>query len=123
MKVAKSRVSVVGGRPKITNQNRKPVSLMKLDKHFHISRKKLLIKIDVEGHELAALRGMTKLLTSNKCLVYIETESIEVSEFMMKIGFSVNYLDHNLFRKPRFIPRPKTDGQIHILAANFKPPF
>tara|TARA_B100001057_G_C22801052_1_gene931523 strand:+ start:66 stop:884 length:819 start_codon:yes stop_codon:yes gene_type:complete len=44
------------------------------DKNFEISEKKLLVKIDVERHELFCLLGMKKLLeeNNNKTLIQIE---------------------------------------------------
>ena len=52
--------------------------------------KKLLIKIDVEGHEINILKGLIKNLLNNKCLILTEISNekfSEVSEFLIKNSF------------------------------------
>lgn len=68
-------------RIKATNANRLDdqkfievkVETRQLDALFPLSDKKLAIKIDVEGHEMMVLQGMTQLLANNKCLIQIES--------------------------------------------------
>ena len=43
-----------------------------LDSVMNFSGQKLLIKIDVEDHEEAAIKGAQRLLSENKCLLQIE---------------------------------------------------
>ena len=60
------------------------------DGQFNFSKEKLLIKIDVEGHEINILKGLIKNLLNNKCLILIEisTEKFnEVNEFLIKNSF------------------------------------
>lgn len=47
-----------------------------------------LIKIDVEGHELAAVRGMRRLLERDRPVLIIEGKSPEVAEFLSGLGYS-----------------------------------
>ena len=42
------------------------------DEILNFKKEYLLIKIDVEGHELNVLEGLSNLLTKNKCILMIE---------------------------------------------------
>ena len=60
------------------------------DNQFNFSKKKLLIKIDVEGHEINTLKGLIKNLLQNKCLVLVEISKekfSEVNDFLIKNSF------------------------------------
>ena len=60
------------------------------DNQFNFYEKKLLIKIDVEGHEIHTLKGLIKNLLKNKCLILIEISNekfSEVNEFLIKNNF------------------------------------
>lgn len=48
------------------------VQTARLDSILQIRGENVLIKIDVEGHELAALDGMTDILAQNRCVLLIE---------------------------------------------------
>ena len=48
------------------------ILIKKLDDLIHINNQEILIKIDVERHELNVLKGIKDLLTNNKCLIQIE---------------------------------------------------
>ncbi len=37
-----------------------------------MKNKNICLKIDVEGHELNALKGLTNILNNNNCLIMIE---------------------------------------------------
>jgi len=66
------------------------VSLKVGDNLFNFSRKKLVLKIDVEGHEIHTLKGLIKNLFENKCLILIEIHNdkfSEVNEFLIKNSF------------------------------------
>jgi FkbM family methyltransferase len=49
------------------------ISIRRFDDEYQIEGKYLVIKMDIEGHELKALSGMTKTLARNKCLLQVET--------------------------------------------------
>ena len=60
------------------------------DNQFNFSKKKLLIKIDVEKHEIYTLMGLIKNLLQNKCLILIEISNekfSEVDDFLVKNSF------------------------------------
>jgi FkbM family methyltransferase len=48
------------------------VQTARLDDLFSESGQQIVLKIDVEGHEEAVLRGMTRLLAENDCILQIE---------------------------------------------------
>jgi FkbM family methyltransferase len=66
-------------------------ALLKLgDNQFNFHEKKLLIKIDVEGHEIETLKGLIKNLLNNKCLILIEISNkkfSEVNRYLVKNSF------------------------------------
>lgn len=60
------------------------------DHLYQFSGKKILFKIDVEGHEIYTLKGLIKNLSSNNCLILIEISNHkfdEVFNFFTQIGF------------------------------------
>lgn len=60
-------VSKVGDGP-----NAATVPCVRLDDVVRITGKQIALKIDIEEHEGDALRGMTNLLTNNRCFMQIE---------------------------------------------------
>ena len=67
------------------------------------------IKIDVEGHELDALKGATKTITSSMPVMLIEIErrhnTIDISEifaFIFRLGYDGFYLDGKILRSIDF---------------------
>lgn len=70
----------------------KTVSVLceKLDSRFQDRDCCFLIKMDVEGVELRALRGMETLLTSNKVILMVETNSglASVRDYLENLGFT-----------------------------------
>ena len=65
-------------------------SLKIADKLFYYLNKKLLLKIDVEGHEINVLRGLKNNLLKNNCLILLEISNQkfnEVNQFLNKNGF------------------------------------
>jgi FkbM family methyltransferase len=47
-----------------------------------------LVKIDVEGHELAALKGMRRLLERDRPVLIIEGRSDDVAGYLAALGYS-----------------------------------
>ena len=58
-----------------------------------IPRRISLIKIDVEGHELAALRGMRRLLERDHPVLIVEGRSDDVSALLAAIGYRFEQAD------------------------------
>ena len=60
------------------------------DKLFNFKNKKLIFKIDVEGHEIYTLKGLIKNLSHNKCIILIEIgdkKFTTVNDFLLKNNF------------------------------------
>jgi FkbM family methyltransferase len=52
--------------------NAGPVACVSLDEVVRFSGKQIVLKIDIEGHEGAALLGMRNLLSNNRCFIQVE---------------------------------------------------
>tara|TARA_Y100000816_G_C25957629_1_gene499644 strand:- start:66 stop:836 length:771 start_codon:yes stop_codon:yes gene_type:complete len=64
------------------------------DEVLNLNNQKLAIKIDVEGHELNVLKGITRLINNNNCFIQIEVfknNFIEVDDFLRANNFSKVY--------------------------------
>lgn len=70
---------------------RERIRLAQLDDLFDWQGRRLFIKIDVEGHELPALRGMQRLLASNEAILQVEAlineSTTALTVFMEEIGY------------------------------------
>jgi len=62
-----------------------------------------LVKIDVEGHESAVLKGMVQLLRRDRPVLIVETESDEVIADLLAIG----YAQERLPGSPNVLFRPR----------------
>ena len=62
-----------------------------------------LVKMDVEGHELAALRGMRELLGRHHPTLIVETASQEPLDLVERLGYSIERLSgsSNVICRPR----------------------
>ena len=71
----------------------------KLDNLINPKEKIDLIKIDIEGHEYQALRGMSKILSNNKSFLVIEfcENSISIRRRIINFLISQGYLNAYLF--------------------------
>lgn len=115
------RRNFAGGSIDLDKKNSKPhqfyeifFKLKALDEFSVLSQKDIgLIKIDVEGHELNALKGMKNLLKKNKPVILFEQNrgianqtSLEI-DFMKSIGYKFLY-DLSDFEKwitPKNLPK------------------
>ena len=70
-----------------------PIDAMRLDDMFAFSGRKIAAKIDVEGHELAAVKGMEKLLADNDVFLQIEIFAFNTAEIkdMQSHGLTVTH--------------------------------
>ena len=85
------------------------------DQEFNISNKYLLIKIDVEGHELKTLLGMQQTLIKNKCLIYVETIDSNVLLFFKKNRYKFKFIKKDLQKKIKF----SVKNYGHVIFQNF----
>jgi FkbM family methyltransferase len=58
------------------------VPAVRLDDELPISGHRIALKIDIEGHELAALQGMKGLLRSNDCFLQVECWQENAADFI-----------------------------------------
>ena len=68
------------------------------DKYIKMIDKKISIKIDVEGHELSVLEGMSLVLKRNKCILQIEifNQNFDlVNKFLSSLGYKKFYEVNN----------------------------
>ena len=69
------------------------------DELLKYENERIVLKIDVERHELNVLKGIKRLLTKNKCLVQVEVfgEYFEsISSIMKDYGYKeFHRIDHN----------------------------
>lgn len=63
------------GKSCITNDGELIVKTKRLDSIIKLTDKVIGIKVDIEGHELEAISGMTELLHNNSCILQIESFS------------------------------------------------
>lgn len=59
-----------------------------IDSQYNIRSKQIAVKLDVEGHEMEALEGMTEILNNNSGILQIETGNApEVSKYLGDYGW------------------------------------
>lgn len=66
------------------------VPLIRFDSCYPFTGRRAFLKIDVEGHEMSTLRGMTNLLANNKVSIQVESgdENLPaVSAFLTGLGY------------------------------------
>lgn len=68
------------------------IQVDRLDNLEEVKGELIVIKIDVEGHELNALRGMENLLADNRCILQIESYDInfpEIDSYLTDKGYKI----------------------------------
>lgn len=88
-----SRISLDGAaRDTSVFTDAESIELVRLDDAFPMSGKRIMAKIDVEGHEMEALRGMFDTLSNNKVYLQIESLSdertVELETFFASLGYN-----------------------------------
>ena len=80
-----------GSRDPSVFTQREHISLAQLDDLLDWQGRRLFIKVDVEGHELPALRGMRGLLANNRVILQVEAFAGDparaLATFMEEIGY------------------------------------
>lgn len=93
------------------------VPVYTLDDYFSTRKSRIAaIKIDVEGHELAVLRGAQKILTQDAPCLVLESESrhitqgtvLDVLEYVRSTGYDGHFVQHGRLR-----PLSEFDPKIH----------
>gem|GEM_PF-353184 len=70
------------------------VKTKRLDELIYFDKTKIAIKIDVEGHELDVLSGMTGLLSKNNCILQVESfvdKRKKVRDMLADYGYRMIY--------------------------------
>ena len=80
---------------KIDKKGNISIETKKFDSLKNLKSKKLAIKIDVEGHELYALKGMKTNLINNKILLIIEIKK----DFFKRVDDYLKNIDFNFISK------------------------
>ncbi len=78
------------GRSHISTDGDSTIDVRRMDDVLSVKNKKIAIKIDVEGHEVSAVSGMSELLKNNQCVLQIESfgdELPSLSKEMKLIGY------------------------------------
>lgn len=71
--------------------NTQDIEIRVFDEEYPDKDKRAFFKIDVEGHEIEALKGMTAYLSNNKCVLQIEAWNDNdkvLAEFLEPYGYS-----------------------------------
>jgi FkbM family methyltransferase len=61
------------------------VPAVRLDDRLPLTGQRIALKIDIEGHELAALQGMKSLLQSNNCFLQVECWAENAAPFIAEM--------------------------------------
>ncbi len=75
------RITVLQSVSMYKRQNDITIKAMALDSMFNFVGRNIAIKIDVEGHEVEAFKGMVNLLSRNKVLLQVEILSHNIDTF------------------------------------------
>ena len=87
-----SRLSLEnGGRSSDAFTQQETIRLARLDELFDWQDRRLFIKIDVEGHEIAALQGMRAILDRNQVILQIEAFAGEAAEALADLMRDFGY--------------------------------
>lgn len=92
------RVAAKNRRGKADEQVVLSVPVRKLDDIFTAQGERIFIKLDVEGFEAQALRGMEKVLSANQCFLQVELWAQNADDFiakMKKLGYHVAHQIEN----------------------------
>ena len=74
------------------------IPVQTLDEVLSLSGQSLLMKIDIEGNELPALQGATRLLANNKIIMQVESFSHnrdQLTQHLQTLGFRFHRLIHD----------------------------
>lgn len=90
--------------PSTSHRETLTVPQQPIDNLLDIRNKTVLMKIDVEGYELSALRGMQRLLSDNRCILQIEifpgSTMQETHSYLRDLGYRLEKnIEHDHYFK------------------------
>ncbi|MDC3175317.1 FkbM family methyltransferase, partial [Candidatus Pelagibacter sp.] len=100
---------------RVINTSKEEIKKKRLDDILNFSKKKILIKIDVEGHEEKVINGALNLLLNNHILMYLETNNKNLLKKLESLNFKsypFEYSENNY----KFTDKMKGP---HIILKNF----
>ena len=68
------------GTRRISDSGENRIPIETLDDVMDVRDRRIVLKIDIEGHELAALAGARRLLSGNQCLLQVESAPKQVAQ-------------------------------------------
>lgn len=74
------------GTRRIASDGNTTIKVMRLDDVLSTSDRVAMLKIDVEGHELAVIEGAGEFLSTNRCLLQIESSGAELNVLIDKMS-------------------------------------
>lgn len=89
--------------PATKDHSVRKVPMKPIDDVLGVKNKTILIKMDIEGFELPAIKGMINLLKNNKCMMQVEilpdsAESEETKTFLYDNGYVLSHsIDHDYY--------------------------
>ncbi len=72
------------------------------DENYKIQNSKLIIKIDVEGHELNVLKGMVNIINQNSCILQIEIFDENLYEINKFLNDNKFYKKHEIKKRSNY---------------------
>ena len=90
--IAKTNSTILDKSHDTKNSKIFEVNLRIGDEVISLSGKKIVLKIDVEGHELSVLNGLKSTLNKNKCLILVEIgdeKFEEVNKYLIEKNFKI----------------------------------
>jgi FkbM family methyltransferase len=89
---------------RLSRYTRTTIDTLRFDNHFSYRDRKLLVKIDVEGHEAEVIDGMRNLLAGNHCHLQVEAFDRNLSTVEDILG-SLGYVKSLEFGSDRIFTR------------------
>ncbi len=80
------------------------VPVIRFDGHFTCNGRRVMIKIDVEGHELQVIDGMQRLLEGNDCLIQVEVFDAGIGQVDARLA-GLGYRNYASFGHDRLYRR------------------
>jgi FkbM family methyltransferase len=96
------------GQSKVAEDGNITVAALAIDEILHAQDQAIAVKIDVEGHEPAVLRGMERTLRTNDCILQIESYRDNVAEIGRYLG-ALGYVLDRVIEHDHYFVRSRPD--------------